>query len=57
MFYKNESNEWLTALEIHFPDGTISNKDNRIDKDGWKWYDVQPYENLDIQENELPLPL
>jgi hypothetical protein len=45
MFYKFENNEWFTALEIHFPDGTILNSSNRTEKDGWKWHDVQPYED------------
>jgi hypothetical protein len=49
MFYKFENNEWLTALEIHFPDGTVLNSDNRIEKDGWKWYDEQPYEDEIIE--------
>jgi hypothetical protein len=45
MFYKFENGEWFKGNEIHFPDGTILNKDNQIEKDGWKWYDVQPYED------------
>ena len=49
MFYKFENNEWLTALEIHFPDETILSSSNRIEKDGWKWYDEQPYKDEIIE--------
>ena len=48
MFYKFENGEWLSGNEVHFPDGTILSKDNRIEKDGWKWYDVKPYEDKDV---------
>lgn len=43
MFYKYMNDEWMTGLLIYFPDGTILSPENRIEKDGWRWYDEQPY--------------
>ena len=42
MFYKFENENWESALEIHFPDGTILSADNKIEKDGWVWMDSPP---------------
>jgi len=44
MFYKYENGEWFTGAGIHFPDGTILSVENKIEKDGWKWYDEPPVE-------------
>ncbi len=54
MFYKkiNES-EWLTATEIHFPDGTVSNAENRTTKDGFVWYDEDPQEYVEWKQLQI----
>lgn len=51
MFYKKDDNEnWYSGNNIHFPDGTILNKDNKIEKDGWFWSDEEPQEYLNWKE-------
>lgn len=53
MFYKFENEEWMVANEVHFPNGlklTMQNKEEEVD--GWKWYDIQPYDDV-ISENPL----
>jgi len=56
MFYKyiQEEDIWVTGSKISFPDGVVLSTDNRIEKDGWKWYDTPPAEYtewLEQQEN------
>ena len=56
MFYLHEEefNLWQTANNVHFPDGAILSSDNRVEKNGWKWYDTPPAEYtewLEQQEN------
>lgn len=57
MFYKKlNDTEWLTANEIHFPDGTISNAENKTSKDGFIWFDEAPEEYLEwkqLQNNQI----
>lgn len=49
MFYKkNDDGSWLSGNNIHFPDGTVLSKDNKIEKDGWFWSDEPPQEYLDF---------
>ncbi len=44
-FYKYENGEWLHAqFSVHFPDGTILSVDNKIEKDGWVWFEEEPEE-------------
>jgi hypothetical protein len=54
MFYKiEEDGNWVTGNKIYFPDGIVLSIDNKIEKDGWIWYDnpSQEYiEWLNIQE-------
>ena len=49
MFYKinTETEEWYEVNEVHFPDGTKLNAENKQSKDGWQWYDEAPQEYLD----------
>ena len=42
MFYKYENGEWLSGNEIHFPDGTVLNSENKESKDGWFWSENEP---------------
>lgn len=42
MFYKNDNGKWFKGNEVHFPDGTVLNSENKIEKDGWFWSDTQP---------------
>ena len=56
MFYLHEEefDLWQTANSVHFPDGTTLSSDNRVEKNGWKWYDTPPAEYtewLEQQEN------
>ena len=56
MFYLHEEefDIWQTANNVHFPDGTTLSSDNRVEKNGWKWYDTPPAEYtewLEQQEN------
>ena len=53
MFYKFENEEWLIAKEVHFPNRTKLTEKNKLEIDGWKWYDVQPFEDK-IIENPNP---
>jgi len=53
MFYKFDNGEWFKGIEVHFPDGTILNHDNKIEKDGWKWFDEAPKEFIDFQSKQL----
>lgn len=52
MFYRYNSTKdnWSIGSEIHFPDGTILNDLNKIQKDGWQWYDAPPQAYLDWAE-------
>lgn len=54
MFYKyiEEDNIWVTGNRISFPDGVVLSTDNKIEKDGWKWYDNPPQEYLDWLEQQ-----
>ena len=46
MFYKQNENtsEWYFGNEVHFPDGTKLNAENKQSKDGWVWHDEEPVE-------------
>jgi hypothetical protein len=45
MFYKkNDDDTWQVGNEIHFPNGTILNNENKIEYDGWFWSDDEPME-------------
>jgi len=56
MFYKyiQEEDIWATGSKISFPDGVVLSSDNRVEKNGWKWYDTPPAEYnkwLEQQQN------
>jgi hypothetical protein len=56
MFYKfnTETQEWYFGNEVHFPDGTKLNAENKQEKDGWQWHDEPPQEFIDWQNlNEI----
>ena len=57
MFYKKEEEEnWVTGNKISFPDGVTISVDNKIEKDGWKWYDTPPTEYTEwLESNEEDL--
>jgi hypothetical protein len=44
MFYKyiESLDTWSVSNEVHFPDGTILNYENRTEKDDFIWYDEPP---------------
>ena len=42
MFWKFENNEWVSAIRVEFPDGTIIDENNKISYDGWIWLDESP---------------
>jgi hypothetical protein len=50
MFYKYIENldTWSVSNEVHFPDGTILNSENRAEKDNFIWHDEPPQEYLDF---------
>lgn len=54
MFYKYNTidDTWKIGSEIHFPDGTILNASNKIQKDDWQWYDAPPKAYLDWLESQ-----
>jgi hypothetical protein len=48
MFYKKtDEGDWYTGNAVHFPDGVILNKDNKVSHDGWEWHEEPPQEYLD----------
>lgn len=49
MFYKynEETGEWYVGNEVHFPDGTKINPENKLSHDGWEWHDTAPLEYLE----------
>jgi hypothetical protein len=49
MFYKKDENteEWYVGNEVHFPDGTKINAENKKEIDGWQWHDEAPQEYLE----------
>ena len=49
MFYKldKKTGEWSKVNEVHFPDGSKLNKDNKIKKDDFEWFDIPPQAYLD----------
>jgi len=53
MFYKYDENtdEWHSANEMHFPDGHIVNSKNKEEThDGWEWSDEIPQAYIDHQK-------
>lgn len=45
-FYKQTEEGWFYAPNaVHAPEYTLERNGNRESIDGWKWYDVQPYED------------
>lgn len=47
-FYKIESDgNWLVGKTIYLPSGAVLSSDNKINEDGWVWYDEPPQEYLD----------
>ena len=39
-------------INISFPDGVTLSVDNKIEKDGWKWYDTPPAEYTEWLEQQ-----
>jgi hypothetical protein len=58
MFYKQDENtgEWYSGNEVHFPDGIKLNIKNKQSKDGWQWHDITPQEYLDWLETQQTEP-
>jgi len=54
MFYKKDENtgEWYIGNEVHFPDGTKINAENKQSYDDWEWFDEAPQEYLDWLETQ-----
>lgn len=52
MFYKYEENndKWNRGLKVTLPTGEVLSEDNKIELDGWKWYDEAPQVYLDWKE-------
>jgi hypothetical protein len=53
MFYKKEGENYFEAETVCLPNGKILTTENRENKDGWIWYDKQPQDFIDFQNNEL----
>jgi hypothetical protein len=52
MFYKKENNSWLRGFRINLPSGEVLNAQNKVNSDGWVWYDEPPMDYLmDIHED------
>jgi hypothetical protein len=52
-FKKNlETGEWYVGNEVHFPDGTKLNAENKQSKEGWQWLDEPPQEYLEWLEKQ-----
>lgn len=47
MFYKELNGVWYTGKTIFRPTGEELNETNKLELDGWKWYDEAPQEYLD----------
>lgn len=55
MFYKEENNEWLIAIEVLLPTSppTTINSSNKENDNGWIWHDEPPQEYLDWHNEQL----
>jgi hypothetical protein len=55
MFYKQDENtgEWYSGNEVHFPDGKKITSENKESRDGWEWHDEEPedFKNKNNTEN------
>lgn len=54
MFYKEIGEDWIRGSIINLPDGNILNTDNRLEVDGWIWFDNPPQEYIDWEESQIP---
>jgi hypothetical protein len=50
MFYKKNDKNWYRGLTINLPTGDVLTKDNKLELNGWVWYDEEPQEYLDWKE-------
>mgnify|MGYP003120677471 CR=1 FL=1 len=56
MFYKKDNEQWFVGKRVSFPDLVTISINNKVDKDGWKWYDTPPTEYtewLEINNEEI----
>lgn len=44
MFYKKESDYWVSGVKITFPNGVILDENNKQEINGWFWSDEEPEE-------------
>ena len=42
MFYKFENGKWEYGYTVCLPSGEILSVDNKVNLNGWVWYDEQP---------------
>lgn len=43
MFYKeNSDGSWTRGNEIHFPDGEVLSSNNKKQREGFQWHDIDP---------------
>lgn len=55
MFYKLENDFWFTGSIINLPNGQQLTPENKLDTNGWEWYDSEPVEYtqwLEEQHND-----
>lgn len=52
MFYNFDEikNEWLCGTVVRLATGEILTEDNKLEIQGWKWYDIPPEEYLKTLE-------
>jgi len=55
MFYKKfENGDWIKAPKVYLPNEnkTVLNEDNKQSLNGFEWYDEDPQEYLDWEEEQ-----
>ena len=54
MFYKKDDKGiWWKSKNVHLPTGEVLTEDNKLELDGWKWYNEPPQEYLEWEESRL----
>ena len=59
MFYKKEENgNWVIGLIVCLTDGIILDENNKLEIDGWEWFDESPEDYVIWKkENEINIEL
>jgi hypothetical protein len=55
MFYNKINNDWYCSLNVHLPApdlGVHLSPENRLELQGWVWYDEPPLEYLEWLEKQ-----